>query len=285
MVASRHALAVLLVAMLGCSSDPAEPVDEGPPQYGPPIAAPVDKAITVLPVASEASETLPWIEPVAVGVEFDGLLRADGSLDGYQVDDAISDPLIYLHFASDAWFAGNEEDSAGPQTCYAWGWWTPTINQPLDSSDGAAFFASYQGAFDLIGHDCGALLDPEVHGTDGADFMAAFDGMPLGLGFGLLTDALEESWPPSTLQTWGPSMLSSYVALGGSAGSLLAQDLSTTFAIALQADGESLATDAIGEPVILDVSAAMPDEDSLPDLYAYTVATFYLPLDAVLATQ
>lgn len=262
-----------MMALLGC---PDEPTAADPVVFPETIPAPVDQEITVLPVAGIGSEAFPWIQPVAVGVEFDAVVRPDGSLAGYTLDAQSIPPRIYLHFAAEEWFDGTgDEDKT--LTCYAWGWWQPTSPADLASFDGAEFYADYQGAFELEGHDCGELLDPALHGEDGGAFVSRFDGLELGIGFATLTQQLEENWPDSILQTWGDAMLSSYVALPASDGSFVAQDLSTTFAIALEPSGSQVSTDADGELVSVDIATT----DTLPAFYAYSVATFYVTLDSL----
>ncbi len=267
---------VWLLAGCGTEQEAPEPI-----VFPETIAAPVDEEITVLPVVGLGEEAFPWVEPTAVGVELDAIIRQDGSLEGYTFEGVTAAPRIYLHLAGDAWFAGDdEEDPEHPQSCYAWGWWQPTSSGDLPTTDGAEFFVTYRGHFALEDYDCDALLDPAIHGEAGEDFMARFDGMEIGIGFAPLTQGLQESWSEPTLQTWGPAMLASYVALPASDSSFVAQDLSTTFAIAVDPDTDAIATDPAGDLVTVDITDATP-ETGLPDVYAYTVATFYVTLDSL----
>ncbi len=76
-------------------------------------------------------------------------------------------------------------------------------------------------------------------------------------------------------------MIAAYVAvpLVGE-DSFVAHDLSTTFAFEVGPGAERLVTDPDGELVGAAVTNYLPPQ-SLPDFYAFTIATRYLPLDTL----
>ena len=251
----------------GCGADVvAEPIE-----YGEPKKAPVDEQVTVIPVDSLPAGPQPYIEPVAIGVELDAIVRADGTMEGYTLDGEAHPPTLVLNLASDLFFQADDDASEDVQFCTVWGWWDNQRSATFSAPAGVSFHASTEGDFRVSGHTCQTLLDPAIHGEAAQKFIDRLDGLTIGIGLAPLTEDLRDGWPDTALEAWETSMIACYVAVYGADGNFVALDVSTTFAIGVQ--GDEALTDEDGLLVPVDIG-----DGALPDLYALTVATYYLVL-------
>ena len=218
-----------------------------------------------------------YINPIAVGFEFDGVLQPNGSLEGYYVDGEYFPPVVYLVFASDEYFSASSEEVETEQYCHAWGTWEASPDASLTTWDGAELFYAYEGFLELEYYTCADLLDPDEWGEDGLDLIAAFQGMHLGLGFAPLTDDLRANWHEDVLEFYEPSMFSSYYAFNYD-DTFIAEDLTSNFAWEYDSETESLAVDEFGYllPVIVD---DLSPPDVLPRMYVRSIASYYTMFD------
>ncbi|MFT5431792.1 MAG: hypothetical protein ACI9OJ_002490 [Myxococcota bacterium] len=271
-------LAVVSLVLVGSCQEDATSSD--PIRFGDPVAAPVDQQITILPTASASSDLFGYIEPIAVGIELDAIVAADGSLNDYRLRGESFQAAIILTFASEAYFAPTHDDEQARQSCNAYGWWAPSHPAGLTAFDEARMYRDYEGTLELVSHGCHELLDPNTHGKDGGEFISRFDGIRVGLGFAPMTDDLWEGWPETIIDTWGSAMLAMYVAVEDADGAFIAQDISTTFATAVNEGSDDVLTDEAGLFIPLNVANWDPDVP-LPRFYAYSIATWFLTLNAL----
>jgi hypothetical protein len=247
---------MFLLAMLACKEEPL-----------PPAAEPIRD--------TDVSEPAPtYMDPVAVGFEFDGIVHADGTLSGYWYEDEYYEPTVFVVFVSQEFFAASSEEVDTDQSCWAWGTWDP---QPeavdIPTYDGASLYSSYEDNLTIDWHTCADVLDPDEWGVDGEDLIYAFQEIHLGVGFAPLTVDLESAWNDATVDDLGDAMFSSYFAFNDADGGWVAEDLTTSFSWAYDADTESLRYDDEGylvpEPIVT----------SFPEMYVLSSAIYYVFFD------
>jgi hypothetical protein len=269
---SSHARVLAGLLMVACHGGATDA------EYGAQVEAPRDTDVTIIPGSGVAADVRQYIEPVAVGFEFDGAITNDGEITGFFDMDQYFEPYIFVTFASEAFFAPLDEDTDAVEYCLAWGPWNLERISIIDTIDDEFMFYDYDGVFEVAGHDCGDLMDPQRHGEDAADFIDQFDGMRLGWGFGPMSPSLLDGWSSQVLDTWDTTMFASYVAVSDADESFIAEDISTCFAFEIDGFTGDLLTDSDGFLLPMYVSD-LEWYDGLPDLYAVTSATYYWRLE------
>lgn len=255
----RRSISLLAWGVVACTGDPALTATP---------ESPSDDGVSVLQPR--------YIEPVGVGFEYDGVVLEDGTLTGYRVDGKYWDPVIYLVFATEEFFEASSEEVESTESCFAWGRWEPDeALTPLATEDGATLFHSYEGHLVLEGDSCWEVLDPDEWGVDGADFIAQFDGMHLGVGFGAFTDNQAGVWSAEVVDLYGDAMVASYFAVNGPEGEFVASDLSTCFAFEVDDEDRELLADEEGFLIAQEVT------DSLPQSFLRSIATQFLLFDGM----
>ena len=266
----------LALSVAGCEKENSTPV----PEFGAAVDAPVDSEPTVIPDADDATSQ-PYLEPVAVGFEFDGVMLDDGTILGYWIEDDYYDAAVFIIFASEAYFSASSEEIDTVESCTAWGYWDPYPSfVELDTVDNASLFQSYEAFLNIEAHDCGPYLDPSVWGEDAEDLIGAFDGMWLGWGFGEVTEPLLDIWSSEMLREYGASMVSSYVAVSDADGGFVAEDVSTSFLFEYDYFEGGPLVDDFGQFVLADVLDYRPPE-SLPDVYISTSSSYFWELQSL----
>ncbi len=240
------------------------------PRFGDPAVEPVDTAV---------STPAPYyINPVAVGFEFDGVLHPDGSLTGYTIDGEYYEPTVYVVFASEKFFSASSEEVETEESCYAWGDWVVEPTAKLTTFDGLPLFYEYEGTLELDWYTCADMVDPAVWGPDGEDLIYAFQNLHLGFGPGTFTPGLRGAWSEEILELYEPSMLAGYYAINGADQSFIAEDVTTTFAWEVDPDTSELSADEFGNLIPVAVDDLRPP-DVLPLVYIRSIATYYVRLE------
>ncbi len=222
-------------------------------------------------------------EPVAVGIGFDGVIRADGSLAAYYHDPGAgmveAAPAVILSFAGEGFFDGTDPDAM----CAAFGTFDPApLVTPFPTVDGAPLRAAYDAVLVLELHDCAGKVDPAVWGENAEHLYGPFDGARVGIGFGALTPFLEGAWTDEALAELGPSLLSEYVALLDGQGAFVGQDWTSAALFAWDPLTGELPVDEAGDLIPVPVPADGP----LPEAYVRSFPWWYedladLDLDAL----
>jgi hypothetical protein len=229
---------------------------------------PVERPDTTTPAPAPGT-----FEPVAVGVAFDGVLRADGTLGTYYFDPGTgtveAKPAVMFAFAGEGFFDGSDEDAI----CWAFGTFSPPplVDGAFETVDGAPMHTAFEDTVTLEQHDCAGKVDPAVWGENAEALYGPFDGARVGIGFGALTADLEAGWTAEALAELGPSLLTEYVALTDAQGGFVGRDW--TSAVLFQWDpvtGE-LPQDEAGDllPVVV------PAEGPLPEAYVRSFPWWY----------
>lgn len=238
---ARACLPVSLLLVFACSQEP----EEGP----------------------SPSEQESGFEPVAVGFEFDGAIRSDGTISSYTaLDGAEVPPTVTLRLGGwDFFYAGDVN-----QSCEAWGEWAPALREePLPTASGTPVWNSYEGPLRLQHHDCLDLT--EAWGADGERVDEILSGMRLGIAFGPLTDALRDSLPESW-QVYNDALMTMFVAVNDADGRFVGHD--RTLAILYDWD-ENTGDLVTGEEdlLMLKVVKDWPPGQLLPEGWVWSAAT------------
>lgn len=237
------------------------------------------------PTPTEPTAPLPEgvFEPVAVGLGFDGVLRADGTLGTYYYDPGTgpveAEPAVILTFAGEGFFDGTDPDAF----CSVVAGFDPApLVTPFPTADGAPLRAAYEATLALELHDCAGKVDPAVWGDNAEQLYAPFDGARVGIGFGATTPFLAGAWTEEDLATLGPSLLGEYVALVDGQGAFVGQDWTTAVLFAWDPVTGELPVDEAGDLV----PVVVPAEGPLPEGYVRSFPWWYedladLDLDAL----
>jgi hypothetical protein len=223
---------------------------------------------------------LTFFEPSAVGLRFDGLLRADGSLATASYLGQPVPPTLALEFVSDDFFLAATTDELAANSCLALAPFELAASSvPLPTYDDSALFVSYEVELLVTEHSCAGRVDPERWGEDAFELWGPFMGARLGYGLGPMTEDLQEDWSSTTLQEIGTSMAASWVALNDLEGNWVASDWSTSFLFAadeITGAIEVTVDEVSGEELLvpLDISALAPP-DPLPAAYIQTIPNWY----------
>lgn len=219
------------------------------------------------PTTPSTTEPAPagTFEPVAVGVAFDGVIRADGTLATYYTDPGTgmveADPVVLFGFAGEGWFDGSDPDAI----CWALGTFSPAplLTGAFETADGGALRAAYDDVVVLGLHDCAGRVDPAVYGENAELLYAPFDGARVGIGFGAPTEFLLGGWTEEALAELQPALLGEYVALLDAEGGFVGQDWTSAVAFAWDPVSGELPVDDAGELLPVAVGAEGP----LPEAY------------------
>lgn len=280
-VHNRNTLLTSICLLAACGGEPksSAQVDSGWGDASLQLV-PIDTGPSVVSLDTGASAVAAarYIEPVYVGVEFDGVVELDGTLSGYYYDGQWHDPLLIFVFASEDFFLPNSEEVETREYCIAWAGFTPSpAYQSLETYDDTVPWLSYKAEFTIQGHDCDGLVDPAVWGPNGADLIDTFDGARVGLGFAPMTPDQTMAWSDVVLGAYGESMTATYVALNWADGTFLAIDLGTSFSWKWDWRTSEVQLDDYG---YLIAEPLLPIF-GIPESYVYSVATYYMPFDAL----
>lgn len=226
-------------------------------------------------------EPLPPFTPAAVGVGFDGLLRADGSLSSYLLDGEEQQPRLVLVFISDEYRSASSDAALYANSCAAVAPFALQPASPLPTDDGSALFVSYEATLQLEAHSCSGRVDPERWGAEAEGLWGPFVGARLGYGLGPMTPELQATWSPESLDALGSAMVSSWVALDDAEGNWIASDWTTGILFAVDQDGE-LQTEPgeEGEALLVPVPISeLAPPDALPRAYVQSFPSWFQPLD------
>ncbi len=218
-----------------------------------------------------------YMEPVAVGFEFDGILLANGQLAGYNIDGyGYLEPSMILTFA-DAEFFQLSGDAQDGHYCFAVGTFQPApIPKPnqIPTHDAATLYSSYEVALSLEGHTCAGMVDPNVWGADGESLWGPFIGARLGYGWGPMTDYLRDAWSEDSLTDFGQGMVATYIAINDAEGNWVGQDWTTGLMFEWDPVAQDLVVDGDGYLSVLDASGTLPGSN-LPEGYMRSFAYWY----------
>ena len=244
----------------------------------------------------DVEQEAPPLEPVAVGFEFDGILKADGALSSYNmmIDGTLTPwgPYMILTFADMEFFSAQTSEDQEGHYCIALatldGFTKRETDFPTKSlgedalayPENADLWISYGGQIAIAGDTCENVAEGE-YGAGAADMLAAFDGAYIGLGFGAPTPYLTNGYASSTdadvqayYETYGPAMMTQYIAMNDADGNWIGEDWSLASLYEWDAEKEELKADAEGILIPIDVSA-IPQTDLLPEGYVRTSASWY----------
>ena len=241
---------------------------------------PIDTCPSVIDTdaAVDAAEEARYIEPVYVGVEFDGVVELDGTISGYSYGGYYYDPLLIFVFASEDYFLPNSEELETREYCLAWADFSELPSfEALETYDGIRPWLSYKTRITIRGHDCDGLVDPALWGADAEELIATFDGARIGLGFGPLTADQTSAWSTPVLDAYGDSMTSTYVSMNWSDGTSTATDLATSFSWRWNWRTTEIVLDDYGYLI----SEPTDPLIGIPESYVYSVATYYIPFDSL----
>lgn len=106
--------------------------------------------------------TLPYFEPVAVGVRLEGMLGEDGALVSAAYKGTPVPPTLALEFVSEAYFVATTAEGLAANSCLAF---APFEMQPVTPSvptyDSSPLFVSYETtALSITEHSCASRVDP-----------------------------------------------------------------------------------------------------------------------------
>lgn len=218
------------------------------------------------------------LDPIAVGFSFDGVVRADGTLEGYYLPGyagygEIPATMTLIYADLEFFYSGNTA-----YTCSATGYFTPPpLVQPaqIPTFDGSLLSSSYDTAFVELLNTCGGgVVDESVWGPDAIGLTQPFDGAHLGYGFGVMTDYLRQAWDAATLASLGDGMVASYIAINDASGAWVATDWTTGLLWEWDEATGELAVDAGGYLVPVDVSGVAAGE-LFPDAYVRSYPYWY----------
>ncbi|MBX2796176.1 MAG: hypothetical protein KTR31_00865 [Myxococcales bacterium] len=265
-------LTVLAFLAAGCSGDEEtdKPTDTN--------ATNTDTTETNEMTGDSFPEQEDFLEPVAVGFEFDGVLRKDGSLTGYTpglTGEGLG--IMLLTFADIDFFSGDRDGT----TCFALALFEP---QPLPIVDyfdledaGVAMHSAYEVALELnpLASDCGDFVDPKVWGADASKLITPFVGARVGYGFAPMTDYLRDAWTKESLKSVGDSMVATYVALNDKNGQWVGRDWTTGIMFEWDSKTDELVVDKSGKLLVgIDVTGTNGG-DLLPEGYVRSFAYWY----------
>jgi MYXO-CTERM domain-containing protein len=194
---------------------------------------------------------------VAVGFVFDGVIRADGSMDGYRTERIANlEPSVSLVVVGEDYLTGDTSQSCTWRSEFD----VPLAACDLPNTDGADTWNSYLGRLSLGWEDtdCDVRLDEDAFFR----LRAAFDGAALGLSFGPMTPDLESAWPEDALQAYGHAMSAMYVSIVDANGDFVGDDWSTGVSFAWDPVTREIVDpgNGIGVPVEASTSGATLDE-------------------------
>jgi hypothetical protein len=215
-----------------------------------------------------------YIDPVAVGFEYDGVVRSNGNLEGYTVPGyGDFEPTMYLKFADlDLFYPGGDELT---DVCYAIGQYQPPPGANLVTHDGAALFSAYESALTFEYTTCIGVADPAIWGPNAEYLLTPFYGAHFGYGFGLITDYLISAFGTTTPlePEFQNSLFAGYIAINDAAGDWIAYDWTIQYAFQWDSATGEVAVD--GKYLVReDVSGVVPP-DGLPDIYVRSGSYWY----------
>lgn len=224
------------------------------------------------PIAGEA------FAPVAVGVGFDGVVRADGSLASYYFDPGAgmveAEPAVIFGFAGEGFFDGTDPDAI----CWAFGTFAPApLLAPFSTVDGTTLRAAWEAPVALGLHDCAGRVDPAVWGANAERLYGPFDGARVGIGLGALTPFLADGWTEEARDDLGSSLLGEYVALLDADGGFVGHDWTSAALFAWDPVTGELPVDGAGDLIPVPV----PAEGPLPEGYVRSFPWWYEDLAAI----
>ncbi len=241
------------------------PIDTGP-------------SVVALDTGATAVAEARYIEPVYVGVEFDGVVEIDGTLSGYYFGGEWYEPRLMFMFASEDFFIPDPEEVETREYCMAWAGFTPSLADTyLETYDDTVPWLSYKTQFTIQGHDCDGLVDPAIWGVNGQDLIDTFDGARVGLGFAPLTTDQSVVWSDTVLDAYGESMTATYVAMNWADGTFLAIDLGTSFSWKWDWRTSEVQVDDYGDLIAEPLLPIF----GIPESYVYSVATYFMPFDSL----
>ncbi len=218
------------------------------------------------------------IDPIAVSVEVDTILLADGTLQGYYDGGTWVDPVFYLTFTSNDFFSTGDPVIKDQESCVAWGTFqvapeSKPAQIPINAN--VVLHSSYQTNVNILFHNCDQRVDPTLWGAGGADLIAAFQGAHVGVGFGPVTPYLNPgNWDPVELAAYGDSLVASYIALNDASGAWVGDDWTSSVLFEWDASTETLVTDTAGLLVPVDITGTA-EGDYLPAGYIHSRARWY----------
>lgn len=232
-----------------------------------------------------ATSTVGYIDPVAVGFEFDGILRSDGSLTGYYLDlDGVSTyipPSMYLFFADAEYFELSDPALQDLHYCLAGGTFDATVGvspmvKPAQNAlhDGAVAWWSYESALNVEYHNCTGVVDPKIWGAEGENLWGPFMGAHFGYTLAPMTDYLREAWSDESLTDYGDAMFANYVSINDENGTWIGEDWTTAILWQWDAATESLVVDDKDYLVKLPMDTT-PVGGALPEGYVRSFAYWY----------
>jgi hypothetical protein len=229
------------------------------------------------------------IDPVAVGFEFDGVVRGNGSLEGYVVTGyGQVPPVMVLTFASLDYFYATTVEQQDREYCIAFGeFQPPPLVKPnqIPTWDATFLFSSYEVALGIEFHNCtgadnnfdyviDAIADPAIWGSNAENLVDPFVGAHFGYGWGPMTDYLRDAWTQTTIDDIGNSMAGTYIAINDAQGTWEAFDWTTGILFEWDETTGELVDDGMGFLVGIDISGVQ-EGDNLPDGYMRSFAYWY----------
>lgn len=218
------------------------------------------------PTSTDPGPAAGTFEPVAVGVAFDGVVRADGSLATYYFDPgtgmAEARPAVMFGFAGEGYFDGSDPDAI----CWAFGTFDPApllAGVAFETVDGAPLRAAYDDVVSLELHDCAGKVDPAEWGENAELLYGPFDGARVGVGFGAMTPFLWDAWTEDAQAELGGSLLAEYVALLDAEGGFVGRDWTSAVAFRWDPVSGELPVDEAGDLIPVAAGAEGP----LPEAY------------------
>jgi len=269
---SLAALIGLSVALSACTED--EPDEKDTVEPGP---------VVTTPTGDTGTDGPDYIDVVAVGFEYFGVILDNGDTSGWTGSDGGAvDQLMVLTFANEDFFGagGTDEDS-----CEAVAFFEASAKVSPDqipTHDGAVLYQSYEVALDLnpANSDCAGRVDPKVWGAQAEGLLDPFVGARLGYGFGPMTEYLlkpfREAWSEEDFEEAKKGMLASYVALNDKDGNWIGIDWTTGRAWQFDTKTDMPVVDDEGFLSLMDLEALnLAPGTRLPTTYIQSNARWY----------
>lgn len=277
---------LMFAALAACSgeqpatdtkTDTNAPGDDDDDDTAPPTDTGTETGTTIQPPA--------YMDPIAVGFEFDGVIRSDGTIQGYETGYGLTTPIVVLTFTDLDFFYASSTAAQTGHFCTAIAPFEYAPTAPLTTANGNPLYLSYDVALTDVGalvfvdgagnpvDQCAGLVDPAVWGANAENLIGPFEGAHFGFGLGEMTDNLRGSIGAATLTDLGDFMLAGYIAINDAAGAFVAEDWSLELVFEWDVATGELVADADGYLVGIDVSNLPPG--AFPDAYIRSFAFWY----------
>ncbi len=209
-----------------------------------------------------------YFEPAAVGFElYSGWNAEFGQLSDFTFDagKTVFPPYVEVHFANLDFFGATDADIQAANDCivYASFVFSNAKVEAYSYEDGFSL-ASWGGWEGYLEFDSGNFESTDKEGNctnwdpsifPGGDPVETFSGMHFGVAYGGLTDYLASAWTDTTIEDYGDSMFTQFIAVNHPAGDgydFKAYDWTTGFLWEMDLDTAAVTVDDKGYLVLED---------------------------------